>query len=437
MMVFFSSTVHKGSLLFPYEICRSQRTHKCYQSQVDDDIVADDVATDDVADEVADVVAEDTAEPTPPSPTPAITPPPSQELPSTSQVVPTPPPSPIVQPSSPPPQQQPSKTTDISMDLLNTLLETYTTLTRKVEALEQDKLDQALEITKLKQWVRRLEKKNKLKVFGLRRLKKVGTAQRVESSTDTRKFAAITKGDEVAERDADVQGRQEESQAQVYHIDLEHVDKVLSMQDDEPEPTELKEVIEVVTTANLITEVVTAVATTITAALITAAHSMSYDDIRPIFKKHFNSIVGFLEKEEEQLEEEASKALKKKSESSEQQAVKKQKFDKEMILLVERRYPLTRFTLDQMLNNVRLEVEEKSKVSLELLRFVRRQHLEGYRPDFIVDVVEDFKEYTLRDYYCWLKTYCCWYKLKLLDNAADSRLRLLEESAAADDKMKK
>nr|GEW01362.1 hypothetical protein [Tanacetum cinerariifolium] len=371
----------------------SQRTHKCYQSQVDDDIVADDVATDDVADEVADVV-------------------------------PTPPPSPIVQPSSPPPQQQPSKTTDISMDLLNTLLETYTTLTRKVEALEQDKLDQALEITKLKQWVRRLEKKNKLKVFGLRRLKK-------------RKFAAITKGDEVAERDADVQGRQEESQAQVYHIDLEHVDKVLSMQDDEPEPTELKEVIEVVTTANLITEVVTAVATTITAALITAAHSMSYDDIRPIFKKHFNSIVGFLEKEEEQLEEEASKALKKKSESSEQQAVKKQKFDKEMILLVERRYPLTRFTLDQMLNNVRLEVEEKSKVSLELLRFVRRQHLEGYRPDFIVDVVEDFKEYTLRDYYCWLKTYCCWYKLKLLDNAADSRLRLLEESAAADDKMKK
>nr|GEY87333.1 ribonuclease H-like domain-containing protein [Tanacetum cinerariifolium] len=36
----------------------------------------------------------------------------------------------------------------------------------------------------------------------------------------------------------------------------------------------------------------------------------------------------------------------------------------------------------------------------------------------------------LRDDYCWLKTYCCWYKLKLLDNAADIKLRLLEESAA-------
>nr|GEW52931.1 reverse transcriptase domain-containing protein [Tanacetum cinerariifolium] len=56
---------------------------------------------------------------------------------------------------------------------------------------------------------------------------------------------------------------------------------------------------------------------------------------------------------------------------------------------------------------------------------------------FGVDAVEDFKEYTLRDHYCWLKTYCCWNKLKLLDNAADSRLRLLEQSVAVDDKMKK
>nr|GEZ87079.1 hypothetical protein [Tanacetum cinerariifolium] len=56
---------------------------------------------------------------------------------------------------------------------------------------------------------------------------------------------------------------------------------------------------------------------------------------------------------------------------------------------------------------------------------------------FGVDAVEDFKEYTLRDYYYWLKTYNCWYKLKLLDNADDLRLKLLEESVAADEKMKK
>nr|GEY26638.1 hypothetical protein [Tanacetum cinerariifolium] len=53
----------------------------------------------------------------------------------------------------------------------------------------------------------------------------------------------------------------------------------------------------------------------------------------------------------------------------------------QMILLVERRYPLKRFTLEQMLNNVRFKIEEESEVSLELLRFVRRQQQEGYRPE--------------------------------------------------------
>nr|GFA53868.1 hypothetical protein [Tanacetum cinerariifolium] len=141
--------------------------------QAHDDVVDDvtDVATDDVANEVVDVVAEDVAEPTPPSPTPDITPPPPQH-----KVASTPPPSPhqypIAQPSSPPPQQPPSHDVAISMDLLNTLLETCTTLTKKVEDLEQDKIAQALEITKLRQRVRKLEKKRKLKVSGLKRLKK-------------------------------------------------------------------------------------------------------------------------------------------------------------------------------------------------------------------------------------------------------------------------
>nr|GEW97755.1 hypothetical protein [Tanacetum cinerariifolium] len=39
----------------------------------------------------------------------------------------------------------------------------------------------------------------------------------------------------------------------------------------------------------------------------------------------------------------------------------------QLILLVERRYPLSRFTLKQMLNAVRLRVEEHSEMSLELL----------------------------------------------------------------------
>nr|GEV92375.1 hypothetical protein [Tanacetum cinerariifolium] len=43
-----------------------------------------------------------------------------------------------------------------------------------------------------------------------------------------------------------------------------------------------------------------------------------------------------------------------------------------IFLLIERMYPLTHFTLEQMMNDVRLEVEDESEISLELLRLVRR-----------------------------------------------------------------
>nr|GFD33236.1 hypothetical protein [Tanacetum cinerariifolium] len=109
-------------------------------------------------------------------------------------------------------------------------MDTCTTLTRRVENLEQDKIAQALEITKLK-------------------LREV----------------AVKKSVDVGES-VDVQGRQAESQAQIYQIDLEHANKVLSMQDDEGEPAELQEVVEVVTTAKLITEVVTPASATLTDA---------------------------------------------------------------------------------------------------------------------------------------------------------------------------
>nr|GEY19646.1 hypothetical protein [Tanacetum cinerariifolium] len=296
--------------------------------QAADDV--DDVVVDDIA---VDVVADVDTEPTPPLPTPTTTPPPQQEVTS------TPPPLPhqflIAKPSSPPPQQQPSHDATISIDLLNTLLETYTTLTRKVKALEQDKIAKALEITKLKQRVRRLGKKNKLKVSGLKRLRKDVTLEEVDAARDA----------EVA-KDADV----------------------LSMQDDEAKPTELNEVIKVVTTTKLMTEVVTAASTSTATPMPTASaarrkkgvvirdpEDTSTPSIIVLFKPkskdkgkgikvkrkekqdnevfryhalnrkpqieaqarknmmHFNSNMAFLEKGEEKLEEEVSKALKRKS----------------------------------------------------------------------------------------------------------------------------
>nr|GEU90147.1 putative ribonuclease H-like domain-containing protein [Tanacetum cinerariifolium] len=197
---------------------------------------------DDVADEGAASVAIDDVfaaadEPSIPSPTPTTQPPPpSQDLTSTSQDA------------------------EISMDLLHTLLETCTTLTRIVENLEHDKIAQTLEITKLKQKVKKLKKSNKLKVFKLRRLKKVGTAQRVNTSEDTVMDDVSKQGRISANIDAD---------EDVTLQEIADIAEELVVEKDveiENKPSELKEVVEVVTTAKIMTEVVTAASATITAA---------------------------------------------------------------------------------------------------------------------------------------------------------------------------
>nr|GEZ25099.1 hypothetical protein [Tanacetum cinerariifolium] len=379
----------------------------------------------------------------------------------------------------------------------------------------QDKIAQTLEIIKLKQRVKKLERRNKLKVSKQRRLKRVRTSQRVDISKDIVMddvskqgwiIASINADEDVTmkdvadiakevaidakiEKNADVQRRQAKYQAQIYQIDLEHANKVLSMQDDEVEPAELQKVVEVVTTAKLMTEVVTAASatiiaatTSITAATITAAPSaarrrklvvlrdleetatpsiiihsepkfkdkgkgimveepkslknqaqieqdeafarelkaelnkiinwddvidevqrkekednvvmryqalkrkpqteaqarknmmiylrnmagfkmdyfkgMSYDDIRPIFKKKFNSNATPLALKVPVV----YYAIHTENNKPYFKIIRDDLAGREKI-------SITRFTLDQMLNNVRLEVEEESEVSLELLRF--------------------------------------------------------------------
>nr|GEV08230.1 hypothetical protein [Tanacetum cinerariifolium] len=140
--------------------------------------------------------------PTPPSPTPATTPPPPQQEP-----IPSPPQAQFVQPSSPP-QQKPSQTTDISMTLLNTLLETW------------------------------------------------GIAE-----LDADKDVTLVDVDDEVKMDTNIQGRMAESQAKAYNLDLQYSEKVLSMHDNvEAKPAEVKEVLEVVTPAKLMTKVVTTTA---------------------------------------------------------------------------------------------------------------------------------------------------------------------------------
>nr|GEV63228.1 putative ribonuclease H-like domain-containing protein [Tanacetum cinerariifolium] len=90
--------------------------------------------------------------------------------------------------------------------------------------------------------------------------------------------------DVVAENPAGVeestndQGRQAESQAQIYKIDLEHAKKVLSMYEEESEPAEFQKVVVAVTTAKIITKVVTTASDTIaaTSTTITAADASNH-----------------------------------------------------------------------------------------------------------------------------------------------------------------
>nr|GEU79770.1 hypothetical protein [Tanacetum cinerariifolium] len=102
---------------------------------------------------------------------------------------------------------------------------------QKIEHLEFDKVAQALEITKLKRRVKKLERRNKVRVLKLRR-------------------------GMLAEMDHDANV--------VLEDDKEVADE--AKEEDKTEPTEVQEVVYVVTTAKIITKVVTAANETITAA---------------------------------------------------------------------------------------------------------------------------------------------------------------------------
>nr|GFA60154.1 hypothetical protein [Tanacetum cinerariifolium] len=384
-------------------------------------------------------------------------------------------------------------------------MDTYAALTRRVEHLEFGKVAQAMDIIKLKQRVKKLEKRNKVRVLKLRRLQKVETSQRVKTSNDTVMDDESNQGRMIAEMDQDdvvvleddkeedrevtdaikdvkeakvdesdqEQGRQAESQAKIYKIDMDHANKVLSMQEDKTEPAEVQEVVdskdkgkgilveepkplkkkqqikqdeqyakELHVELNKDIDCDEAIDHNVARFKMDYFKGLSYDDIRLVFEKYFDSNVAFLIKSKKHMDEEDSRALKRLNETPAEKAAKKQKEDLEalwslvkeifltkkpknfsddfllvtlgamfekpnihaqiwknqrtihglvkvkgwkllescgmqiitftstqLILLVEKKYPLTRFTLDQMLNVVRLKVEEESKVSLELLSF--------------------------------------------------------------------
>nr|GEY81357.1 hypothetical protein [Tanacetum cinerariifolium] len=305
------------------------------------------------------------------------------------------------------------------MDLLQNLLDTCTTLTKRVENLEHDKVAQALEITKLKQRVKKLERRNntsKLKrvkklerrnnTSKLKRLKKVGTTQRIETSDDTVMDDVSKQGRMIADMDADVDiilkdakevvvekrkrvviwnPQETATPSTIFHTEAKSKDKGKGILVEEPKPLKRQaqieqdnayareleaelnknidwdEVIDHVqrkqkedndvkryqalkrkpqTEAQARKNMMIYLRTrknmmiylrNVAGFKMDYFNGMTYDDIRPIFEKHFNSNVAFLQKTKEQMDEEDSRALKRLSESQEDKVAKKhKKLDKEV-----------------------------------------------------------------------------------------------------------
>nr|GEZ71284.1 hypothetical protein [Tanacetum cinerariifolium] len=266
-------------------------------------------------------------------------------------------------PSSPvilssPPHQSPSppqpQAAEGSSHLVQQVLDKFSALVLRVGGLENANVAQQLEIIKLKARVKKLERLNKVKSSKLKRLMKVGTSQRVESSGDVENVFN--------------QGRMS--------VDIE-TDEGVELDD-----TEVQEAIEVVTTAKLITEVVTAVATQVAAAStpipaakrkilkITIALTAStrrrkgvvirdpeeelhtdtlvetptvkdkgykmeffkgktYDQILPIFQARFDANMKFLFKTREEMEKEDKEIIKSINETPAQKVTKRRKLNEQ------------------------------------------------------------------------------------------------------------
>nr|GFB21797.1 hypothetical protein [Tanacetum cinerariifolium] len=176
---------------------------------------------DDVQDHAEEEVATYVVSPTPTSPSPS---------------------SPVILSSPPhqslsPPQRQ---AVEGSSHLVQHVLDKCSALVLRVEGLETANAAQQLEIIKLKARVKKLERFNKVKSSKLRRLKKVVTSQRIESSDDVEnvfnqeRISVDMETDEGIElevdqeKSAEVEGRHADKQSEIYNIDLDHSSKVVT-----------------------------------------------------------------------------------------------------------------------------------------------------------------------------------------------------------------
>nr|GEY77841.1 hypothetical protein [Tanacetum cinerariifolium] len=219
-------------------------------------------------------------------------------------------------------------------------------LTRRVENLEYDKVAQALEITKLKRRVKKLEKGNKARVLKLRRLQKVGTSQRVDTSNDNVMGDESNQGMMINEMDKDDVVILMDEKRRIRRLKRLRLMRMLRKVGAAPsrrrkgvdpavqryQVMKRKPQTKAQARKNMMMYLknVAGFKLDYFKGISYDGIRISYDGIRPIFEAKFNSNIAFLLKIKEQMEEEENRTLQTINETPAQKVAKRRKLNEEV-----------------------------------------------------------------------------------------------------------
>nr|GEU40267.1 hypothetical protein [Tanacetum cinerariifolium] len=355
-----------------------------------------------------------TKEPSMPSPTPPTPPPqPSQDIPSTSQVQQTPPKSPQVQPPSP--QPQPQQATDFPMSLFQEAIDAYAALTKRVEHLEYDKRVETFDDTMINdesnqgRMIAEMDQDDAVVMKDDKEEDKEGAdvvkdvkeakVDEILAATLTAAPARVVAAPSRRRKGVVIKDPESKSTTStIIPTENKYKDKAIDhlkrKAKEDPAVKRYQVLKRKPQTKAQARKNMIMYLKNVVGFKMDYFKGMSYYDIRPIFEAKFNSNRAVKRRKLDEEVEELRRHLQIvpnedddiwKTQRNEHGPAKVKGWkllescgvqiitftSTQLILLVKRKYPLIRFTLDQILNAVRLEVEEESEVSLELLRFTR------------------------------------------------------------------
>nr|GEU89122.1 hypothetical protein [Tanacetum cinerariifolium] len=216
---------------------------------------------------------------------------------------------------------------------LNELMELCTNLQLRVLALEKTKTTQALEITSLESWVKKLKKKQTSRTYKLKRLYKVGLTAKVDSSEDEPNLGedASKQGRKVDDIDADkditlFNDQDDADDAEIFDVnDLDGEEVFVDKDDVDKEVNdEVQKVVEDINTTKLIVDGAQVNAASI-ATTDSAAATITIDEV---------TLVKELPKKKEQIRHDEEATLKLQAELQvefkEEQRLAREKAQKEL-----------------------------------------------------------------------------------------------------------